>query len=557
VIPRVTHRDRSILPFTRIHRLGTAVLLMVIATSLADPAAAVELPRSGAQPSSLAAPAFTDISSSMFRSEIQWMVSEGIAKGCTATRFCPERPITRGELASFMVRARNVPRATRDFFRDDDNSVHEGAINAMAQAGLTGGCASDRYCPGRGLTREELASFLGRTFDLPSTTRDFYADDTWTIHQQAINRATAAGVASGCGTLRFCPRAPVTRGQFAAFLYRAMENPLSKPSAGPAGVTGFWVTHDEIRRQPTSGSAWNRIVSAANMAGGTADVSDPDSNHDQWTLAAAIYTVRTGQQRDRAIRALERAIATEQGGRWLAVGRNLTGYVIAADLLAVRSGSIYDWLASFRTMRLAHNISGDMVTFPESAWNSGSNASAQEGAAYTALAMYLGDAQMRRWSVDAFRRYAGDRTSPHDITSNSDAWQQTPSDPVGIQNAGASKGGCSIAGAISNDMSRGGSNVCRPGYTAYPWVGLEGAVPAAVMLTRSGYSAFTVSNSALKRAAGYLMNLRRSTGDVDWYDADRAPEIKHLLNRAYGMAYPVQYPVAGGRTVGFTDYTHR
>jgi S-layer homology domain len=557
VIPRVSHPDRTFPASTRLRRLGAAVLLMVVSTSVSAPAAAVELPRSAAQPSGLTAAAFIDISGSIFRSEIQWMVREGLANGCTATRFCPDRAITRGELASFMVRARNVPPATRDFFRDDNNSVHEGAINAMAQAGLTGGCASGRYCPGRGLTRAELASFLGRTFGLPPTTRDFYVDDTWTIHQQSINRATSAGVASGCGTLRFCPFASVTRGQFAAFLYRAMVNPLNKPTAGPAGVTGFWVTHDEIRRQPTSGSAWNRIVSAASMAGGDADVSDQDSDHDQWTLAAAIYTVRTGHQRDRAVGALERAIGTEQGGRWLAVGRNLTGYIIAADLLGIRSGRAHDWLASFRTMRLEHNNSGEPITFRASAWESGSNASAQEGAAYTALAMYLNDGSMKRWSWDAFRRYAGDRTSPHRITSNSDVWQQVPSDPVGIQNVGARRSGCSIAGAISNDMSRGGSNVCRPGYTAYPWVGLEGAVPAAVMLTRSGYSAFTVSNSALKRAAGYLMNLRRATGNVEWYDADRAPEIKHVLNRAYGMAYPVQYPVAGGRTVGFTDYTHR
>ena len=525
---------------------------------LTAPVSAVELPPVGDRPPHDAAPAFTDIGGSMFRSEITWMVAEGITSGCTATRFCPDRPITRGELASFIVRAEGIPSATRDFFSDDGNSVHEGAINAMAQARLTGGCAPGRYCPARGLSRAELASFLTRTYRLRTTTRDFYADDTWSIHQQPINAVTAGGVASGCGTLRFCPNALVTRGQFAAFLYRAMVDPLNRPAAGPAGVTGLWVTHDEIRRQPTSGSAWNHIVSAAGLAGRTANISDQDSDHDQYALAAAIYTVRTGQQRDRAVQALQRAVGTEQGGRWLAVGRNLLGYVIAADLLGIRSGPIYDWLASFRTMRLADNTDDDeLVGFRDAAWNSGSNASAQQGAAYAALAVYLRDAEMQRWSWNAFRRYAGDRTSPHRITSNSDVWQQRPSDPVGIQNAGASKSGCTIAGAVSNDMSRGGSNVCRPGYTQYPWVGLEGAVPAAVILTRAGYPAFNVAQSALKRAATYLMYLRRSTGNVEWYDADRAHGIKHILNRVYGLGYPVSYPVGAERVVGCTDYTHR
>ncbi len=336
----------------------------------------------------------------------------------------------------------------------------------------------------------------------------------------------------------------------------ATPAPTPVPPASPPRTAGVWIGIGELQQRPTSGAAWNSILDAANNAGSRADVSDQDSNHDQYTLAAAIVAARTGQNRDRAVAALESAIGTEQGGRWLAVGRNLTGYIIAADLLGIRSGPVYDWLASFRTMRLEPNNSGQPITFRQSAWESGSNASAQEGAASAALAVYLGDAEMLGWSWNAFRRYVGDRSSPHRITSNSDAWQQVPTDPVGIQNAGATKSGCSIDGAISNDMSRGGNDVCDPEYTQYPWVGLEGAVPAAMILSRAGYPAFDVQNQALRRAAAYLMGLRNRTGESEWYDASRAPEIKHLLNRVYGLGYPVAYPVGGGRTVGFTDFTH-
>ena len=163
---------------------------------------------------------------------------------------------------------------------------------------------------------------------------------------------------------------------------------------------------------------------------------------------------------------------------------------------------------------------------------------------------------MQRWSWDAFRRYAGDRSSPHRISSNSDIWQQTPADPVGIQNTGATRDGCSIDGAISNDMSRGSDDVCDPDYTQYPWVGLEGAVPAAMVLSRAGYPAWDVADRALRRAAVYLKRLRDASGQSEWYDNGRAPEIKHLLNRVYGLGYPVEYSVGGGRTIGFTDYTH-
>lgn len=328
------------------------------------------------------------------------------------------------------------------------------------------------------------------------------------------------------------------------------------PASAPKAVTvGVWISSADLLRQPMSGAAWTSVVNAANIET-TAAVGDQDSRHDQETLAAAIYAARTGLKRDRAMAALQSAIGTERGGRWLAVGRNLLSYVVAADLLGIRSGPVYDWLASFRTMRLAHNTSGEPVTFRESAWNSGSNASSQEGAAYVALAVYLRDADMLAWSWNAFRRYAGDRTSPHAIRSNSDAWQQVPSDPVGIQNAGATANGCSIDGAVSNDMSRGGEDVCSPVYTQYPWVGLEGAVPAAMILERAGYPAWGVANKALRRAAVYLMSLRNATGDANWYDGDRSPEIKHLLNRVYGLGYPGNYPVGAGRIIGYTDYTH-
>jgi hypothetical protein len=330
------------------------------------------------------------------------------------------------------------------------------------------------------------------------------------------------------------------------------------PSAAPVAAAGshVWLSTTALLALPMHGAAWDRVA-ATRFVGANANVSDQDSNHDIATMGAALYAVRTGDQatRDRVIAALTAAIGTEAGGRWLAVGRNLGAYVIAADLIGIRSGPIHNWLAQFMTRTLAHNNSGAQITFRQSAWSSGSNASAQEGFAYTALAAYLGDRSALDWSWTAYRRYVGDRSSPHRISSNSDAWQLSPSDPVGIQNAGATKNGCSIGGAISNDMSRGGDDLCAPAFTQYPWVGLEGAVPAALVFERAGYPAFAAESSALKRAAEYLYLLRTQTGNVDWYDATRSREVKRLLNWRYGLGYPAAAGT-GGRTFGFTEWTH-
>lgn len=50
-----------------------------------------------------------------------------------------------------------------DRFSDvpDDNTFHD-EINLLAEAGVTEGCDVDRYCPGDGVTRQQMAGFLSR-----------------------------------------------------------------------------------------------------------------------------------------------------------------------------------------------------------------------------------------------------------------------------------------------------------------------------------------------------------------------------------------------------------
>jgi len=58
-------------------------------------------------------------------------------------------------------------------FVDDDLSVHQANIEAIAAAGITTGCnppANDRYCPDRPVTRAQMASFLARALGLEPLT---------------------------------------------------------------------------------------------------------------------------------------------------------------------------------------------------------------------------------------------------------------------------------------------------------------------------------------------------------------------------------------------------
>jgi hypothetical protein len=50
-------------------------------------------------------PGFADVpTDSPFLTEITWLARIGISNGCGDSRFCPDAPVTRGQMASFLHR---------------------------------------------------------------------------------------------------------------------------------------------------------------------------------------------------------------------------------------------------------------------------------------------------------------------------------------------------------------------------------------------------------------------------------------------------------------------
>ncbi len=116
-------------------------------------------------------PRFTDTLGSVFADDIDWLAETGITKGCNPPsndRFCPDLPVTRGQMAAFLVRALGfTDRGSVDFV-DDDNSIFEADIEKLAAAGITRGCnppTNDRFCPDSYVTRGQMAAFLRRALD--------------------------------------------------------------------------------------------------------------------------------------------------------------------------------------------------------------------------------------------------------------------------------------------------------------------------------------------------------------------------------------------------------
>ena len=184
-------------------------------------AAAVAFAAAFGTPAVQAGSGFTDIEDSPFKADIEWLAETGITSGCSSTQFCPLAPVTRGQMASFLVRALDLAPSAIDRFTDDNGTTHENDINALAASGITSGCAPTLFCPSAPVTRGQMASFLVRGLGLAPSGTDRFTDDNGTNHENDINALAASGITSGCAATAFCPLESVTRGQMAAFLHRA------------------------------------------------------------------------------------------------------------------------------------------------------------------------------------------------------------------------------------------------------------------------------------------------------------------------------------------------
>jgi len=105
---------------------------------------------------------------------IKQLAAEGITGGCGFGNFCPTSPVTRAQMAVFLLKAKygssysppGVGGSTG--FADVPTSYWAGAwIKQLVAEGITSGCGAGSYCPESPVTRAQMAVFLVRTFGLP------------------------------------------------------------------------------------------------------------------------------------------------------------------------------------------------------------------------------------------------------------------------------------------------------------------------------------------------------------------------------------------------------
>jgi hypothetical protein len=176
-------------------------------------------------PNQISAASFRDVNGGSHSTNISRLYDAGITTGCNARDYCPTNSVTRAQMGTFLARsAALMPSSSTPFADLSRASVHRYNISALADAGVTGGCDSRNFCPERPVTRAQMATFLANALGLSPVSGSRFSDvPSGNVHREAINAIADAGITLGCGDGRYCPDQRVTRAEMASFLVRAFK----------------------------------------------------------------------------------------------------------------------------------------------------------------------------------------------------------------------------------------------------------------------------------------------------------------------------------------------
>jgi hypothetical protein len=163
---------------------------------------------------------------------VEKIFRRGVTSGCGGGNYCPGNSVTRGQMAVFLLRAKEggsyVPSTSYQGTFGDVPSASSFAlfIEELARRGVTSGCGGGNYCPGNSVTRGQMAVFLLRAKEggsyVPATPYQGLFGDVPSASSFAlfIEELSRRNVTAGCGGGNYCPSTAVTRGQMAVFLTR-------------------------------------------------------------------------------------------------------------------------------------------------------------------------------------------------------------------------------------------------------------------------------------------------------------------------------------------------
>lgn len=178
---------------------------------------------------------FTDIAGSFAASDIACALASDIVSGTSGTTYSPNAVVTREQMAIFLIKAleavTELPYAgpTLNPFGDHANSFANTRIQQLVGLGITAGTSATTYSPTDPVTREQMAIFLIRLYEkltgqspaIPATTTFTDIGNSYAIDE--IKQLVGLGVTAGYSPTTYAPTAPVTRAEMAVFMIRILD----------------------------------------------------------------------------------------------------------------------------------------------------------------------------------------------------------------------------------------------------------------------------------------------------------------------------------------------
>jgi len=213
-----------------------------------------------------AATSFADVGADSWAlTYINAIADAGITTGCSSANYCPANPVTRAQMAAFLIRAKageppaNYCAGAAPFLDTPATTWSCDYTKWLSELAITTGCGNGNYCPNQYVNRQQMAAFIVRAMegepaagycDSGSPFADVPATNPMCKY---VKRLAELGVTTGCGGGNYCPNNLVTRAQMAVFLARAFLGvgdgnawrlPLTLVEASASGtqsITASWL----------------------------------------------------------------------------------------------------------------------------------------------------------------------------------------------------------------------------------------------------------------------------------------------------------------------------
>lgn len=282
--------------------IGVVALVATLVLTTMGSAFAQSAPRdieAGCPDSRVTSAGFDDTGGSAFTTEIDCVVWWQIASGRSASSYGPDLSTNRAQMATFFANliretGGELPEDPPSAFGDTAGSVHGDNIDALAAIGVVAGTSDTTYSPSRSVTREQMATFIFRTYEHLTGEelvgdQDFFGDDDGSVHENAINAIAQVGITGGDAAGNFRPQGEVTRGAMAAFLARTLDLLVDTGFTSPPPLPDRLLTRSDIVARSVGGTG--SACSGGRLGEGVERISGDVYEN---SLACNIYDERSG-----------------------------------------------------------------------------------------------------------------------------------------------------------------------------------------------------------------------------------------------------------------------